>query len=337
MRTLWLVILGLVILFLVRVYQIGGLSKPEPDPFLTDLASAFIPARQFLSSQINQITPFPQSTLLSGILLGVQSNLPQGLKIALKNSSTIHIVVVSGQNLTLVAGFVMSLTFLLGRKKTVVSALLVIILYALLTGLQLPVLRAALMVGLGFLAQLLGKERTAWWTLLLTAAVMLIYNPNWLLSISFQLFFLATVGVIVVAPILMGYFKFLPEVFKQDLVVSLSAQLLTWPIIAANFHQLSVFGVLVNSLILWIVSPVMISGIIVLVVSLVFLPLETIIGLFPTALLTYFIYIVSFFNNLPANVLYVSKVNPVVWVGYYVMVVGGVWMLHKRQTVNDRK
>lgn len=355
-----LLITILILLLLFRIQQAGGIDKPlGQDPELENLASNFVDYRNFLSENINQILPQPQAALLNGILLGVKSDLSSSFSNALRRTSTIHIVVVSGQNLTLLIGFVMSLVSLLGRKKTVILSLVIIVLYSLLTGLQIPVLRAALMVSLALIAQLFNRESNSIWLLIISGLLMLIYEPNWLLSVSFQLSFLATIGVIVLAPELMKIISPGPAasppqptaslslqalagaprsaspvevfLFKEDLVVSLAAQLLTWPIIAANFHQVSIVGILVNSLILWTVSPVMIFGLLALVISLALgLTLGTIFALIPGVLLTYFVYIVDFFNSLPWASLKMSGVSVLVWLGYYILLFGLFLFLKQR-------
>ncbi|MBI2595359.1 ComEC/Rec2 family competence protein [Candidatus Daviesbacteria bacterium] len=308
-------------LFLFRVGQTGGLSKPGIDPELENLSSGFIPSRDFLAGKIEEILPQPQAALLAGILLGVKSQLPKDFNNALRRTSTIHIVVVSGQNLSLLIGFLMKLSFL-GRRKMTFVSFAVIILYPLLTGLQVPVLRAALMIGLASAAQLLGRERDGVWILLLTGFAMLLYNPNWIFSISFQLSFLATVGVIVVAPELVKKLNRAPEIIRQDLGVSLAAQALTWPVIAANFHQASLIGVVVNTLVLWTISFIMVSGVIALAGVLTSPALGSLLALIPGVLLTYFIYVVSFFDRLPLASIYVGRLSPLVWVGYYILVLG---------------
>lgn len=97
---------------------------------------------------------FPQSALLSGIVLGNQSALPNSFKKQLQVTSTIHIVVVSGQNLTILAGFMMSLVTIFGRRKTIVMILFVIVLYSLITGFGVPVVRAAIMAGFAYTGKL---------------------------------------------------------------------------------------------------------------------------------------------------------------------------------------
>ncbi|MBI1783360.1 MAG: ComEC/Rec2 family competence protein, partial [Sphingobacteriales bacterium] len=272
------------------------------------------------ANTISEILPQPQAPLLSGILLGEKSDLPGYFNNNLRKTSTIHIVVVSGQNLTLVSGFIMSLASILGRRKTLALSLLASLFYAVLTGLQVPVIRAALMVGFSSIAQFFGREKESPWILILTGLLMLIYNPNWLLSISFQLSILATVGVVIVAPELENRINFLPDIIKQDLIVSFCAQALTWPIIAANFHQFSLIGLLVIVLVLWTVSFIMMGGIVALSFGLISLTLGKIFGLFSGVLLTYFIYIVNFFGSLSFANIYFPKTSILVWIGYYLIV-----------------
>lgn len=311
------------ILFTLRVFQIGGIDLTYKDPGV----ELFEPMRAELVRVVDRALPYPQSALLSGILLGSQERLPFYLKNELKVTSTIHMVVVSGQNLTILAGFVMNLAYFIGRKKAAVLTMCVIVFYSLITGFQVPVVRAAIMAGFSFLAQLWGKERTGWWVLVLTAGLMLLYNPHWLFNISFQLSFLATCGVVVVAPVFLGYLKKFPQILKQDLAVTLAAQSLVLPIIVYNFHQFSAVGVLANLLVLWTIPLIMVVGFISLGLGMVSMFLGQVIGLIPSVLLTYFIYIVNIFSKLPGASINVGDTSLVFWMGYYFILIAGVWGL----------
>lgn len=319
-------------LFFVRVVQIGGLDPTYKE----EGTQLFQPARKHLAAVLEQSLPFPQSALLSGILIGVQEKLPFYLKKELQVTSTIHIVVVSGQNLTILAGFIMSLVSFLGRKKTIILTLFVIVFYSLLTGFQIPVIRAAIMATLAYLAQILGKERKGWWVLTLTASGMLLYNPNWLLNISFQLSFLATLGVVVVAPILLEHLKKVPKVLREDLSVTLSAQVLVLPIIAYNFYQISLIGILVNSLILWSIPIVMVFGFVSLGFGLINSVLGSLIGLVPTVLLTYFLNLVQLFAKIPGANIKVGETGVLLWVGYYLAIGALFWTLKIKQNIKTK-
>ncbi len=301
------------LIYLLR-YQQGGWDLE---------ADFFQDQRTLLSNRISELLPSPQAELLSGILLGQNKSLPGQFKLALRDTSTLHIVVASGQNLSMVAGFFLSLAGLIKRKQAIILSLLAVVSYTLLTGAQVPILRAAIMFGLAGLATAFGRQKEGWWILVVVAALMLLINPAWILDLSFQLSFLATFGVVVVAPILLKFSHKVP-LLGQDLAVTLGAQLMVIPVIAISFHQISLVSLATNALILWTIPFAMILGSLTLAASFIWGGLAWILGLAASSLLTYFIYIVKFFASLPFAWEYVGEQWIVVWVGYYLVVGGGL-------------
>lgn len=268
--------------------------------------------RNFLGARIQSFLSSPESDLTSGILLGQNKNLPAGLRLALRDTSTLHIVVASGQNLSMVGGFFLALAGLIKKKNAVLLSLLAVGFYTVLSGFQVPILRAAVMFGLASIGQLVGRERDGWRILSLTGALMLLVNPKWISEISFQLSFLSTFGVIVIAPIFLRWLGRVP-IIGQDLAVSLAAQIMVTPVIAQNFHQFSFVGLVTNVFVLWTVAPIMILASMMLVLgSLLTWPL--------LALTQYFVYIVTFFGHLPFAWRYIGDLPWIVWVGYYMVV-----------------
>lgn len=308
-----LVIVLYILLYLIRLQQ-GGFNLQ------TDI---FQKQRGVLVQKIGQFLPSTQASLLSGILLGVKQDLPFNLRLALRDTSTLHIVVASGQNLTMLAGFVMHLAGLIKRRTAILSAFAIIILYTLFTGAQIPIVRAAIMFGFASFAQVYGRQNSGLWVLAVTAALLLLINPRWILDLSFQLSFLASFGVIVVAPILERLMRILPVVIRGNLAVTLGAQLMVLPVIASNFHQISFVSIIANLLVLWIVVYIMGGGFLFLAVALVWQFGGEILGLVLSVMLTYFIYIVQFFAGLPFAWEYIGEQEWVVWVGYYLML-GGI-------------
>ena len=159
---------------------------------------------------------------------------------------------------------------------------------------------------------------------------MLSPNPYWAFSISFQLSFAATLAVVRVAPLVVANLAWLPEVMREDLGVSLAAQALTLPIIAANFHQLSMLGVIVNALVLWTISPIMLTGLMALVASLIWPPLGWTLGIIPNIFLMYFLQLVNWFDSIPFNKMYIPTLPVVVWAGYYLLLFGAYLRLKQR-------
>lgn len=315
--------------------QFDTLPKRVENPELEEVVVYLEPMKEFLAKYPKEILDETQAGLLLGMVLGIKEDLPKEFQNALRRTSTIHIVVVSGQNLTMLAGFCMLLAPYFGRKKTLLISAFIVIFYSVLSGLQVPVIRASIMVLLSVIAQFFDRDGDSFWILLLTCLLMLNFQPLWIVSISFQLSVLATFGVIVVAPELLKRLNMFPDLIKQDLAVTLSAQALTWPIIALNFHQFSIIGLLVNILVLWTVLIIMVSGTFALLVSVFDPILGQIVAVVPDIFLTYFIYVVELFNQRWASV-YVPKISIFVYLGYYVLLLALFLALKRSNSDIDR-
>lgn len=291
----------------------------------------FADFRQDLSSRAENLLPSPQSQLLSGILLGQKSDLPGDFRVALRDTSTLHIVVVSGQNLTMLAGMFLLLAPILTRRLAIIASFCAIFVYTLLTGAEVPVLRAAVMASISFMAVFLGRQKDGFWVLVVSGGLMLLINPSWIDDLSFQLSFLATFAVIVVAPIIQTVVHKLPNFISQDLSITIAAQLLVIPIIAQSFHQFSIVSVITNILIGWTVPIIMILGTVSLALTFIYMPLAHLVAIFTNAFLTYFVYVVKFFGSLPFAWEYVGEKSILFWIGYYFILAGILYALNLRR------
>jgi len=163
----------------VRVLD-HGLGNP--------LRSTLIDIRTSLADALSEVLPDPEATLATGILFGARSHIPRDLNYDMQATGTSHLVAVSGQNLALVAAFVIAaLAWVVGRRRAAWAALAAVIVYALLVGGQPSVVRAAIMGSLYVLAIALGRQNTAAITIALAAAVMTALDPQIVHDVSFQL------------------------------------------------------------------------------------------------------------------------------------------------------
>ncbi len=326
----------LILLFSVLLVRIDynmflyrpGVITSDQNLYLEDLKST-------IEDNFKSILPSPQSGLLSGIVLGSKQVLPDDFRQALINTSTIHIVVASGQNLTILSGLIISFAPIFGRKKTVFSSIGVNLFYSVLTGFQIPIIRAAIMNIFASVAMLAGREAPVMFALFSSAFLMLIYEPLWVFSVSFQLSFLASFAVMEFAPAIEQRIKWLPDLVKQDLVVSTCAFLFTLPIIFENFHRVSVTGIIVNALILWTTPLIMAGGGIVAILSLGSLEIASALVLIPGVFLTYLIYVVEFFNTLSPSI-EVKSLGRVFWTGYYLILMA-VYFWAKRKIAREEE
>ncbi len=241
---------------------------------------------------LQSIMPFPESELLSGILLGIESRIPDYLVDAYRVTGTAHIIAISGFNITLIANLISKFfNRIFPYRVGALLSILAVGIYTLFVGAQPAVLRAAIMGIIAIPAYLLGRKVISFHALALTAAVMAALNPFILWDVSFQLSFCATFGILMFTDYFAQYGRILleksclpsPEVlykFLRDyLFTTLAAQLATFPVMVIYFDGFSIFSPLVNMFILPLQPVIMVMGGAALLIGLFFFPLGQILGL----------------------------------------------------------
>ncbi len=208
-----------------------------------------------LTNLINQLLPEPHAGLLSGILFGTKATLEPALKVSLIRSGTLHIVALSGMNITILSSLTATtLLRVFSRKTTNLLTIFIIIGFVSFVGLSASVIRAALMGSLSLLSSCYGRQKSALFLLILTGVVMIILNSSYLTDVSFQLSFLATLGLVLFSRsqnthTTVGGWKAIFEFIYDDFRTTLSAQVFTIPIFIFQFHRLSILSPVSNILI----------------------------------------------------------------------------------------
>lgn len=244
----------------------------------------------------NSVLPEPQASLLAGIVLGSKRRMGVRFFQALKKTGTMHVVVASGANIALVSKpLVENLSGFLSRKIALPVALVFVWIYTIMAGFEPPVVRAAIMTTLAFLAQFLGREKDAILGLIFSGALMLLVNPLVIFDLGFQLSFAATLGILLFYPKIKPFFKKL-SFLGDDLSTTLAAQIFVLPIIYFNFKELSFISPFVNSLVLWTISPIMQMGAILAILGFISRKIAQLLA-YPTWLfLTFFVKVIEFFG-----------------------------------------
>ncbi len=296
--------------------------------------------RTGLAQTLAEVLPEPQASLAQGILLGIRENIPQSVRDDFIQTGTAHLLAISGLHLGIVAGIMLSLgLWLFGRRHYlyVWLALVIIWLYALLTGMHPPVVRGAIMASLFLTAELLGRQRSAITALTFAAAVMVGISPYILEDAAFQLSFLAMAGLVFLFPPFRSLGrravnKFIGEEgamvtaanFTCDsLSITMAAVIAVWPVVAYYFGIISFAGPLATFLLLPALPVVILAGAMSGIAGLVFLPAGQVIGWLAWLFLSYMLYIVSWLASSPLAFIEVGKVAPV-WLWLYYAVLAAV-------------
>jgi len=287
------------------------------------ISAALYALKERSLANIYRIFPDPESSLLAGILLGVDTGLTRALQQAFKNTGTAHIIAISGFNISIIAGiFFAFFSKFLGPRRGTLLAILGIAFYTVLVGGEAAVVRAALMGSLALFARQVGRRQVALNTLLLVAAVMAIWNPLYVWDVGFQLSFFATLGLILYGTpfsefanqVIARYFpastaEKAAELFSEFVLLTLAAQLTTIPIMAYHFQRISLVSFIANPFILPAQPAVMILGGIAVMLSLVWIPLGQIAAWSAWPFAAYTIRMVELFDRVPHGTLYLGDVS----------------------------
>lgn len=274
-------------------YQDGELKKPKLIS-KAETTNLLINFKRKLVLFWQSVLPEPHASLIAGITLGYKSSLPQNFVDDLRKTGTTHVVVASGMNVTFVATFLLTILVLVfPRPKALTISLLGIISYCVITGLEAPVVRAAVMASFTFLGQITGRITQAMRLTILSALIMLIYKPVWLTDIGFILSFVATISLLLFESKVNSKLSLVPEIFRESLSTSLSAQIGVAPIIFLTFGQFNILSPLINALVLWVVPLIMIIGSVGGVIGLIFPVVGKLIIYLSYPLTSWFIWIVQ--------------------------------------------
>lgn len=260
-------------------------------------------SKNVFAKSIDRIFPEPSASLLNGILFGIRGDIPSGFFQDLQKAGMLHVIALSGQNISILIAVIVRLTGFLGKKMSIAVSVVGIFAFIMFVGPSASVIRAGAMGSLSLVALFFGRQYLALWGLFMSGAVMIFIKPDLISDVGFQLSFLATLGIIIFsqrqAVTAKSFMERLIYDFRATFWTTVSAQIFTTPVIMANFGRFSVISILTNVLVLWTVPIIMGLGFLAAVGGLVMMPIGLIVGFFCNMLLIYFVTIVNISASLP--------------------------------------
>ena len=223
---------------------------------------------------------------------------------ALITTGTLHIIALSGMNITILINLTAKATLFLGRRISIIVTICLIALFVMFVGAGPTIVRAAIMGSLSLIAIYFGRVYFSLLSLIMASLVMLLFDPDLIGNISFQLSFLATLGIIIgnrtfASQYIGGSLQRFILPIVENFRLTIFAQIFTLPVILYNFGRISLVSPLANVLIEWTIQPIMVLGFVTVALGLVWLPLANIAAYFTWVPLTYLIKTVEFLSVFP--------------------------------------
>lgn len=288
----------------------------------------FTDIKKNIKQTYDSYLPQDQSNLLMGIVFG-EKDLDKASTQKFISTGVLHVVAASGMNVSMLTSFLLSsLLVFFRRQHALILTVAAVIFYTALADFQPSIIRAAIMSVVAIGAGLAGRQNTSILALFFAAFVMVFWDPAVIVSISFILSFAATLGIILLHPILkQGVLK--NSIF-EDFRTTFSAQIATTPILLFFFGTYSPISILVNFLVLWTVPPLMALGGAAALVSFVSPILAIPLTYLCLPLLLYFKAVVDFFAQSAVPIALKNTPWTIV-AGYYLVVLSIIIVVSKNK------
>lgn len=214
--------------------------------------------REKLGDKIEQLYDGIHAGFMKGLVIGNQDDLDPDTFAEFSRLGLTHILAISGMHVAVIVGCLIFLcnSLRMTRETSLTVVIWLIPVYVLLTGASPSIVRAGMMGMVGLYAAKRRILKDGLHILSVAALVMLLWNPYFLLNVSFQLSFIVTAGIMIFVPKLMSLLKFLPRWLAGSVGVTVVAQLISFPLTIYYFNQVSLISVFANLLLVPVISMV---------------------------------------------------------------------------------
>ncbi len=248
--------------------RISTISEGNPNPLFEYV---IFPSKHFILHVIYEAMTGDEANFMIGLLLGDRTDLSANIKSAFVNTGTIHVLIVAGMRVALVAAIMYTLFGMLrlpGRAKSI-ATIAAILYYMVLTGAAPPVVRASLMAITVLLAKVFQERANIYNSLGASAVILLTCDPMQLFDAGFQLSYSAVFSIAYFYPKLETLIKEIPESLEEikavDYVlklaaVSLAAQIGAIPFTAYFFGKVSLISLAANLVVVPVVEVIVVVG-----------------------------------------------------------------------------
>ena len=276
-----------------------------------------------------------EANLLIGLLLGDDDNIDNDIEEAFKISSLSHILAVSGMQVTyIITAMYFIFNNILGKRKTKIVIIIILIFYTILTGFSPSIVRASIMGILIMGAGLFYRKNDIWNSIAISLLLMLIYNPFLITNVGLQLSYLGTIGIILLNKTFLKMFnkiKFEKYILNRKIInivskiieiltVTISASIAVFPIMLYNFNLFGTYFLITNLLASIIIGPITIFGTVIVIISFIFLKLGKMFSIFLEIFLNILV-LVSNFSKLPFSKIYITTPKIFMIIFYYVLII----------------
>lgn len=212
--------------------------------------------RHKLGGKLDELYGGIHAGYMKGLVIGNRDDLDPDTFMEFSRLGLTHILAISGMHVAVVVGCLLFIctTLRMTRETSLTVVMWLIPVYVLLTGASPSIVRAGIMGMIGLYAARRRLLKDGLHILSVAVLAMLLWNPYFLVNVSFQLSFIVTAGLMIFVPKLMPLLTFLPRWLAGTVGVTVVAQLISFPLTIHYFNQVSLISVFANMLLVPVIS-----------------------------------------------------------------------------------
>lgn len=270
--------------------------------------------------------PKEKSGILSAMILGDKSNLEEDIKELYQQHGISHILAISGLHVSIIGISLYNILKKIGLKTNLSVFLSIIIIYSygILTDFSVSTNRAVIMLFILLIAKIIGRTYDLLSAVSLSALIILIQNPLEIFCTGFLLSFGAVLGIGLIYPAFSKLNKINNKLIKglvDGLLISISIQIMTLPVLLYFFFEISTYSILLNIILLPFVSIIITFGIIAGVLGIVYFPLAKFFLGIVFYLLEFYEEVLNIASYFPKNSLLIGRPKSEIIITYYTILI----------------
>jgi len=259
-----------------KIYGIVFSKSEEIIDKRKDINFIFEKINKAFNSQIDKLYKDEYSGFMKGILIGNKNELDVQIENNFKTANISHILAISGLHISfIIIGVKFVLDKLINSKK-IKSFILIIffIFFWFITGKSISCMRACIMNILVILSSIFYRKNSFYISFIYSLIFIIVLNPYHIFSVSMWLSYLGTLGIVLLYNL---FYKILNKKLKSKFIsksfaLSLSAQILIFPVMIYVFNIFSLNFFIANIVVSFFISYILAIGYISVFISFIFLP-----------------------------------------------------------------
>lgn len=255
--------------------------------------------RESLSERIRKVLPESHASLAAGLVWGERASMPEDFAENLSNTGTTHIIAVSGFNVSVIVLLLLKLAGFIHRKYVIALTAFLLFCFLVLVGFDnLPAMRAGIMGYTVLASKTIGRKSSILSLLSVAVIVLCLINPLSIFTVSFQLSFAATVGLVGLSGYIERFSVLGYRISFGEFSATFAAIVATTPVSVLNFETFSIVALFVNMLVLPVVTFLTFYSAIISIFSFVSIKFAVVLSYPLIILMNYVIGVINFAGGL---------------------------------------